>query len=40
MAKTFHKQYQKTTNELGDNISTYITDKGRISLLYVELLKS
>ena len=40
MAKIYHKQHQKTTDKLGDDISTYITDKGWISLIRKEPLKT
>lgn len=40
MAKIPHKQHQKATDKLGDDISTYITEKGRISLIHKEPLKT
>ena len=40
MAKISHKQHQKTTDKLGDDISTCITDKGRIFLICKEPLKT
>lgn len=38
--KKYHKQSQKTNDRLGKILATYVKDKGLISLIYKESLKS